>query len=164
MLYFAYGSNMSRKRLEQRIARVEVIGPARLSEHRLMFHKPGVDGSGKCDIEYTGHKGDCVHGVLFKIDSSKKAILDRYEGLGFGYDEKTVCVIGPGGKPYRAITYYATDTEPGLRPYCWYHRHVLEGAREHGLPDEYQRMLEAIEIIEDHDTERRLRELAVYGE
>ena len=35
--------------------------------------------------------------------------------------------------------------EVGLRPYSWYKRFLVEGARSHGLPADYITMLEALE-------------------
>ena len=36
-------------------------------------------------------KVDLIYGVVYEIDESESA-LDRAEGLGYGYDEKTVTV------------------------------------------------------------------------
>ena len=45
----------------------------------------------------------------------------------------------------------------GLRPYSWYKRFILEGARAHGLPQDYIASLEVIEAAEDDDRDRDLR-------
>ena len=58
--------------------------------------------------------------------------------------------------------YYATDIDPSLRPYHWYKRHVLIGARENNLPAEYIEHIEAIEAIDDPDKQRCSREIAIY--
>lgn len=49
---------------------------------------------------------------------------------------------------------YATDKSPRLKPYSWYLRFVVEGAKQHGLPEEYVATLEAVRAIEDPDKER----------
>lgn len=48
--YFAYGSNMSFKRLKKRVKSAKPKGRGVLRCHRLEFHKVSKDRSGKCDI------------------------------------------------------------------------------------------------------------------
>ncbi len=161
MLYFSFGSNMSEKRLLQRILALR-IGVAVLTGHRLCFRKScELDGSAKCDILETENAGDLVFGVVYSIEESQKPILDGYEGLGFGYSIKMVSVKSDE-KFLEAFTYYATSINPSLKPYYWYKRHVLEGARENRMPEGYIRSIEAVEAILDPDTERRNRELSIY--
>ena len=50
MRYFAYGSNMSSRRLRERMPGARAESRAILPCHRLAWHKIGKDGSGKCDI------------------------------------------------------------------------------------------------------------------
>ncbi len=157
-LYFAYGSNMFTHRLRARVPSAKAVGTGYIRKHRLCWHKRGwKDGSGKCDISFTGDRDHRVYGVLFTMSFSGKAKLDRAEGLGNGYDEKTVEVITPSGAVL-AGTYYATAVDPQLHPYTWYKRYVIEGAREHGLPETWVRTLDAVETIDDPDPERAQRE------
>jgi hypothetical protein len=53
-----------------------------------------------------------------------------------------------------ALTYYATSIDPGIRPYDWYRDLVIAGAREHGLPEEYVRILEKVATVMDSDADR----------
>jgi gamma-glutamylcyclotransferase len=159
--YFAYGSNMSSMRLKARVPSAAVIGTGVLRGHRLVFHKVSNDGSGKCDV--TESESDDVMGVLYEINEIEKLALDRVEGLNHGYDEKAVNVQLASGEVVSAVTYFATNTDPGLRPYTWYKRHVLEGAREAKLPSDYTSEIEKISAIEDSNKLREASELAVYG-
>jgi gamma-glutamylcyclotransferase len=159
--YFAYGSNMSSMRLKARVPSAAVIGTGVLRGHRLVFHKVSNDGSGKCDV--TESESDDVMGVLYEINEIEKLALDRVEGLNHGYDEKAINVELTSGEVVSAVTYFATNTDPGLRPYTWYKRHVLEGAREANLPSEYTSVIEGISAIEDSDKLREASELAIYG-
>ena len=162
MFYFSFGSNMSSKRLFQRIDAIR-IGVAVLSNHKLCFHKYAEsDNSGKCDILLTNNKNDFVLGVVYKIDESQKTILDKYEGLGYGYDIKTIPVL-LNGKIQDVFTYYATNIDSSLKPYHWYKQHVLEGARENEFPEEYITSIENVLSIKDNDKERATRELAIYS-
>ena len=146
-LYFAYGSNMSTARLTARTPSARVVGRGRLLAHALRWHKLGRDGSGKCDVVFAG-KGSTavVWGVLYRIDCAEKADLDRIEGLGVGYDEHEVVVATQVGE-IGARTYRARPgaVDPALRPQRWYKAHVLDGAREHGLPAAYVAMIEGVE-------------------
>lgn len=162
LLYFAYGSNMSHARLQARVPSAVALTPAELTGHRLRFHKKGLDGSGKCDIEQTGDPADRVFGVVFDIAAAEKPRLDRKEGLGFGYNLKSVVVKTPGGDSLQAFVYYATRTDPTLHPFDWYKTHVLTGARENGLPADYVDAIAAIKAVADPKRQRRQRELALY--
>ena len=160
ILYFAYGSNMSTRRLVARVPSARAISVAMLRGHRLAFHKIGKDGSAKCDVASTGDPNDVVHGVVYAIPCSEKSTLDKIEGLGYGYAEKEVVVLSESGEAFEAVTYYATNIDASLKPADWYLEHVLRGAREHGLPAEYIRKIEAIESIPD--TENYEKETAIY--
>ena len=163
MLYFAYGSNMSFRRLNARISKFSRLGVATLFDHDLRFHKISHnDGSGKCDILQTDEQEHYVLGVLYHIDPLEKHILDDYEGVGLGYEEKSIDVE-MSGERLTAFAYYATQIDPTLKPLHWYKEHVLRGARENDLPAQYIRKIEMIASIDDHDTERHARELVIYS-
>jgi len=163
LLYFAYGSNMSTPRLVSRVASARAVAVAHLPAHALQFHKRGRDGSAKCDAAFTGSASDGVHGVVFEIAVSEKPLLDEKEGLGDGYDEKVVMVKDAAGECYRALTYYATHIDASLRPFHWYKEHVLRGALEHGLLDEYIAAIHAIESIPDPAPGKHDSELSIYS-
>ena len=163
VLYFSYGSNMSTPRIKHRVKSATVITTAYLHQHSLQFHKKSADGSAKCDIEHTKSQDDIVYGVLFEILTIEKHILDRYEGLGNGYEEKTVSIILPDGKSIAASTYYATHIDASLKPYHWYKEHVLRGAREHALPPEHIAAIEAIPSIADPDHDKHVKEISIYS-
>jgi gamma-glutamylcyclotransferase len=162
MLYFSYGSNMSTPRLRNRVPSARPVAVARLDRHRLMFHKKSVDGSAKCDAEPTNDVNDVVFGVDFEIATSEKPALDRCEGLNIGYEAKTVSVMAAGGEAMKAFSYCATHIDTELKPYPWYKEHVVRGAREHGLPEEYIHAIAAMETISDPDQARHDRELSIY--
>lgn len=163
MIYFSYGSNMSFKRLNARITHISRLGVATLYEHDLRFHKVGnKDGSGKCDILETNLPEHSVIGVVYNIDPVEKHILDTYEGLGNGYEEKQVSVE-MNGEMVSAFTYFATHIDKALKPLHWYKEHVLRGACENELPEQYIQKIEMIESIADHNLARHTRELAIYA-
>jgi cation transport regulator ChaC len=162
MLYFAYGSNMSTPRLESRVRSANAISVAGLHGHKLRFRKKSISGSGKCDVENTGDPGDVVYGVVFEIASSDKAALDKIEGLGKWYEEKNVIVVSATGEKFEAVTYFAINIDASMKPCDWYKEHVLRGAREHGIPVEYIKDIEAIESTPDPDNYDK--EMEIYRE
>jgi len=162
VLYFAYGSNMSVARLKNRVSSVNVITKARLDNHQLRFHKRSRDGSGKCNANYVGNAVDTIYGVVFEMTVSQKRLLDVYEGLGNGYDQKAISVIASNGKTLMVLYYYATEIDNSLKPYEWYKQHVLQGAYEHGLPSDYIASIESIKTVPDLNTKRHERELYIY--
>lgn len=160
ILYFAYGSNMSTRRLVARVPSATVVSVAELRGHRLAFHKIGKDGSAKCDAASTSDPHDIVYGVVFFIPLSEKAMLDKIECLGRGYEEKEIGLLSETGVAFQTVTYYATNIDASLKPRDWYVEHVLRGAREHRLPTDYISRIEAIESIPDPENYKT--EMAIY--
>ncbi|MCA9248495.1 MAG: gamma-glutamylcyclotransferase [Planctomycetales bacterium] len=161
VLYFAYGSNMSERRLQARAPSARRVGLGQLAGHRLAFHKVGFrDGSAKCDIARAD--GETVHGVLFELAAHDLRALDDCEGAGHGYDRVELSVASESQASVLAYAYRATRIDPTLRPFTWYLRHVLAGAREAGLPAAYIEALAAVEAMADPNRQREHEELAVY--
>lgn len=163
MLYFAYGSNMCTSRLRLRVPSATPRLWARLAGHAFRFHKRGRDGSAKADAYKTDNPGDRVWGVVFEIADAEKPNLDRAEGLNQGYNERTVGVVDEAAATHQALIYVADPpaVDASLRPYSWYKRFVVEGARHHGLPADYVRFLEELPDIEDADRNRDAAKRAI---
>ncbi|MCO6047134.1 gamma-glutamylcyclotransferase [Aeoliella sp. ICT_H6.2] len=162
MKYFAYGSNMSVPRLKARVPSAAVHGVCELRGHTLRFHKVGMDGTAKCDAYFTGNDADRVEGVVYVLDPMKVDLLDQAEGAGRGYTRQQVEVFDEYGNRTQAFTYIATAIDSSLQPLCWYRHHVITGAKQHGLSDEYVTAIERVKVIRDADEVRLRRELAVY--
>jgi len=142
-LYFAYGSNLSTARLRQadRAPSARVVGAATLSGHTLAWHKRGADGSGKCTLCATGSRADGVWGVVWEIDDADVATLDAAEGPGY---ERVELTVTTGNQKMNVFSYIAraTHVDRELEPAGWYRATVVAGAREHGLPASWIRLLE----------------------
>ncbi len=162
MLYFAYGSNMSVRRMQRRVPSACALHTAALLGYRLAFHKVGRDGSAKCDVVPSPRADERVHGVLYRMAPQHKRDLDEHEGLGRGYAEKRVVVMAADGMLHEAFLYCATHIDRTLRPFDWYREHVLRGAREHGLPSDYIADIQAVETSQDPDVGRHRIEMAIY--
>jgi gamma-glutamylcyclotransferase len=163
MKYFAYGSNMSLLRLQQRVPSAIKLEIVTLKNHQLRFNMCGIDGSGKCDSFETNDHEDLVIGVLFEIDENEKPVLDQAESLGIGYMEKFVFVENDLGEIFEALIYCAIKIDASLKPYSWYLNHVIIGAKETKLPTDYLAVIESIDTIEDLDKNREAKERGMYS-
>ncbi len=154
--YLAYGSNLFPARLAARIAIRSVVGIVSLDNTRLIFHKRGADGSGKCSL-LTG-SGTQAHGVVYRIDTADKATLDRIEGVGHGYRVESLLDDTLG----ECFFYRAEDAalDASLVPFDWYHAYVLAGARHHRLPADYIATIAAVATRVDQDAARRAENYA----
>ena len=164
LYYFAYGSNMCTGRLRARVSSARPLFVAQLRGHTLKFHKRSEkDRSAKADAECTGRETDVVWGVVFEIDAAQKQRLDEAEGLGRGYEEKAISLKDCTEQSYEASMYFASPAykDADLKPYSWYLRFVVEGAKQHALPHDYVEWLEHVESSEDLDRARDARERAI---
>lgn len=144
-----------RLKADNRAPSASTVDIGYVENRRLTFDKVSNDGSGKCDIEFTGYQADRVYGVIFKILSTEADNLDKAEGLGKGYEKiNNIEVITHNGI-ITAISYIATKKKPALRPYDWYKSFVVKGAIEHGLPTKYIEGLKTFESITDPNIKRR---------
>jgi cation transport regulator ChaC len=153
---------MLRRRLNatDRAPSAEPVGTGYLKGRRLTFDKVSRDGSGKCDAQPTDRESDRVYGVIYEIAIAERKALDEAEGLGAGYEARTVDVETDAGI-VEALVYIATNKKPSVRPYHWYKAIALAGAVEHGLPLEYVERLRAVESVEDANVERRAKNEAL---
>ena len=152
------------KKLKNRCSSAEKINPSEGSQHmirnhRFRFHKKSGDGSAKGDAQKTSDIKDMVYGVLFSINDEQVGVLDKFEGLNYGYERKAVNVIDEkSSNQIPALMYYATDIDPTLKPYDWYKEQTVKGAKDNGLPEEYVKSLESFESKEDKNEVRSERE------
>jgi len=148
--YFAYGSNMHPAIFRERRGMCpRAVRPARLREYRLCFNLPiGPGERGVGNIEPA--EGACTWGVLYLLTPEELARLDRTEGVGVGlYARIVVDVVTPDGERVTAHAYQSARTCEGRKPSPRYLGLLLEGARRHGLPADYVRMLERCELACD---------------
>ncbi|MDE0887479.1 MAG: gamma-glutamylcyclotransferase [Myxococcota bacterium] len=143
-LYFAYGSNLSTRRLAERIPNPRPVAVAQLDAHRLVFNKPSADGSGKANL--IPEPGSVAWGVVWSIPATAWTTLDGFEP---GY-RRTSCRIHDGAGQSHCAQVYLFEA-PGTEqlPYAGYVEHLLEGAREHGLPETFVRFLTGVRTRPD---------------
>lgn len=153
MWYFAYGSNMNRGRLEERLTSEDVRMGARvggrLEGWRLCFNKAraGMPASGAANIVPAA--GGVVHGTLNEMPAQGLVVLDRFEGIATRqYRREIVPVIRADiGTLVEATTYVALNVgSNSLLPLREYLAHLLAGRDL--LPADYCGLLEAQRIAD----------------
>jgi gamma-glutamylcyclotransferase len=84
------------------------------------------------------------------MDETERHRLDRVEGLGRGYELLRAQVRTPNG-PRVAFTYTgsAGSLDDTVRPYSWYKRILVRGARQNQLPQAYINQLQSVPTVED---------------
>jgi len=158
LLYLAYGSNLHPIRLAERAPSVCLVDVCQLPGYKIRFHKRSRDGSGKCNAFFTGRPRDRLFGAVYEIGAADKETLDRHEGLGQGYEIKTLKAEVSGME--REVFMYVAEEDyinDSLRPYSWYKEYVSLGARRHAFPIDYLNQIESIESVEDMEQSRVLK-------
>jgi len=139
MLYFAYGSNMNLMRMRERAPSAMVIGTACLQHHHVVCNKLGQDGTAKANI--VPQRDASTYGVLYKISTDETALLDAEE-TGYRRVEKTL--LNHLNQEVHAQTYVAFRLTHQPVTTDWYKSLIIQGAAEHGLPEDYIRALESL--------------------
>lgn len=146
--YFAYGSNMSSRRVIDREVEFSSSRRAILLGYSLSFTKPTKTGSAAADIQE--EPGSMVEGVVFEMTEEGLKKLDVFEGVAKNqYARVNVRVyVSDLGRYVRAVVYKAIPYQAGIKPTIIYMSFIIKGAREHGLSPEYIEKLEAVECQE----------------
>jgi 2-hydroxychromene-2-carboxylate isomerase/cation transport regulator ChaC len=148
--YFAYGSNLSQATFTGRRG----IRPLQkrwgwLEGYRLCFDIP--IGPGERGVANICSEADaCTFGAVYLITPADAEHLDRTEGVDRGFYRRVpVTVCTQDGDRINAFAYQSAFRREERKPSLRYVGLLLEGAREHGLPDDYVRYLESFELAVD---------------
>ena len=144
--YFAYGSNMHDSAfLERRRMRPLEWRAARLKGYRLRFNLDGFPKGKAAPANVSPEPGAEVWGVLYRITRREMLRLNSTEGVpGRGYRPTWLAVEDIDGRMVDAMTYVASGNAVDGRPSLRYITLLREGARAHGLPTAWLRMLESV--------------------
>jgi len=137
MLYFAYGSNMCSMRMCERAPSAVAIGTAHLQHHCVICNKLGQDGTAKANI--VPRQNASTYGVLYEINTNEMALLDTEET---GYQRVEKMLLNHLNQEVHAQTYVAFRLTHQPVTTGWYKSLIVQGAAEHGLPEDYIRTLE----------------------
>lgn len=131
--YFAYGANMNTRVLVRRGLAWVGGEPGVLRDYECLFAVPGLPWIEPGFLTVRQAPGDLVHGVLYEMSADDLQALDGYESEQVRF----VVSIETGSGTYEATTYRSKRFVPGLKPSRRYKRLVVQGARDHGLPEDW---------------------------
>jgi hypothetical protein len=159
--YFAYGSNMQAATLRGRRGITWAsAAPARLAGWRFVCDKPPLfPAMGEGFANLVPEEGAEVYGVLFELEADDLAHVELTEGVLIGNYRRLDVAVEPlgGGAAVAAATLVADLRDSALVPSERYRALLVEGAREHGLPDEWVAFLEGLPARPETEEATRLR-------
>ncbi|XP_060948888.1 gamma-glutamylcyclotransferase a [Limanda limanda] len=146
-MYFAFGSNLLRQRIQLKNPSAMFCSTARLKDYKLNFGlwKEHVDNKwhgGVATIESC--PGADVWGVIWAMSDENLTSLDKQEGVSKGiYSPLNVTVETDKGqifcRTYQMNNFHACPPSPQ------YKQVVCQGAEQNGLPEQYRKSLEWIQ-------------------
>jgi gamma-glutamylcyclotransferase len=167
MKYFAYDDKMLTTIFQEILPEVRLVGIGQIKGYEIFFHnRDKADQSGKCNLIKSKDSEHVIYGVVYEVLSREKHQLDKAQSLGYGNQEITVKVMPASEgrheqlnaltEPCYAFTYVAHKDSifEDLEPFSWYKNLVIEGAKEHCLPEIYVHYLQAIEAAVDSNKTR----------
>ena len=148
--YFAYGSNMDvstftvRRRMQPLEMRV-----GRIAGYQLRFNLDGRPRGRAAPANICAAPGHEVWGVLYRITRRELVRLDSTEGVpGRGYRPVWLDAEDTDGNTVLAAAYVAAGRETDGNPSLRYISLLRNGARHHGLPEYWLRLLDGVNHIE----------------
>ncbi|XP_047026369.1 gamma-glutamylcyclotransferase-like [Helicoverpa zea] len=153
-LYFAYGSNLLKKRIHINNPSAKFLGIGQLNDHLLDFIKYSEHWRGT-SATIVPTPGAHIWGAIWRLHNDDMPALDKQEGVDTNwYFAKTVKVILPNGSSVDCRTYQQTinppQRKPGeelpldRRPCITYLDCIINGAIECNLPEDYINELKKI--------------------
>ena len=141
--YFAFGSNMSAKRMQERLGWSPSRFATILTDYEMSFNKHSNDG-GKANIMHS--PGNIVEGILYSLNEEDLLILDKYEGVATKqYKRHEIEVRDHNKNSIAAVAYKALNTGKVAAPTEEYLNYILEG--KDFLSPEYYTKLKSTETL-----------------
>uniref|UniRef100_A0A671LF70 Gamma-glutamylcyclotransferase-like n=1 Tax=Sinocyclocheilus anshuiensis TaxID=1608454 RepID=A0A671LF70_9TELE len=145
-LYFAYGSNLLKERLQLKNPSATIYCVAKLKDYKLVFgnHK-GLASQrwhgGVATIEHC--PGDDVWGVVWRMNMSDLESLDRQENVKMGTYSPVEMNVSTSNQDLSCRMYIMNNASRNEVPSV--SQVIVMGAEQNGLPKDYQDKLRSIE-------------------
>jgi cation transport regulator ChaC len=148
--YFAFGANMHDSAFrEHRKMRPMEWRPGRIEGYRLRFNLEGRPRGRAAPANIAPDPDAEVWGVLYKITRKDLVWLDCTEGVpGRRYRQLWTEAEDRRSDRMLCVTYIAEGGAADGRPSLRYITMLREGARAHGLPEQWVRLLENVKHAE----------------
>ncbi len=143
--YFAYGSNLLEDQKKERTGDIRKAIKCYLPGYKFVFNKRGSCGEIYANI--LPDDNEKVWGVIYLCNPEAIKEMDVSEGVAKGhYHHIDVEVITDDGEKVSAMTYEAGSDYIVLdgKPSKEYLKKIIEGAENHGLPEDYIQYIENI--------------------
>ena len=126
--YFAYGSNMSLNRMNERGCKINSSNRGILQDHKLVFNKKSGKFRNTGFANVIPNPGTDVEGALYEIDDSDILKLDKWEGSPNHYKRIVKNILTEVGIK-EAYVYIASSEwiSEGLKPSKSYIKYLLDG-------------------------------------
>jgi len=115
MNYFAYGSNLSKKQMQERCSGFNPLYRATLPNYKLVFTGWSRQWRGGT-ATIKAVKGGKVQGALYEGTDKDFQLLDRFEGAPGEYRRLNILVFDEDGRAIQAVTYIKSgqieETQP----------------------------------------------------
>ena len=148
MKYFAYGSNMNSKRMEDREINFSKRELAILKDHELCFNKQAFHNTNEGYANLSPEKDKVTEGILYEIDDKNIVKLDKFEGYPNHYIKKAIKVELENGNEVDALVYLARPDKikDGLKPTKKYLNNLMEGRDL--ISENYNNFLQSFNTME----------------
>jgi gamma-glutamylcyclotransferase (GGCT)/AIG2-like uncharacterized protein YtfP len=144
-VYFAFGSNMSLKQMQERCPNSKKIDIGMLENYRLIF--PRHSTKRNCGVASIAPcEGEVIWGIIYELDNEDLTKLDAAEGFNplrapekNNYNRISVQIKTqyPQSEKIDCLTYLAVPQQGDFFPNTQYIHTILEGAEENNLPETY---------------------------
>jgi hypothetical protein len=140
VLYFAYGTNLSKELIENRCPGVVPVCPAVLDNYRLAFVGTGVRWEGGGVATIIRDDGSRVLGALYKLTHTHEITLDRYEGVPNSYTKQFVTI---DDRPALTYVHVVANENPPSKSYL---DTIRRGYLDWGLSPEFLDTIKTIAL------------------
>lgn len=130
--YFAYGSNLLKKRLLERIGKFHTASVAILKGYKFIYNKKSIDGTAKANL--IKEPNSKVYGVCYEIDRDDLNILRNYEK---GYDDRKLTVSLIDFNTDAEVNTYISQSITEQPVSKDYRQIIIQGAKEWGIDQNY---------------------------
>jgi len=130
--YFAYGTNLSKKQMQERCPDSKPVSIVTLHNYKLVFVGWSRQWRGGV-ASIRSFREEKVLGAIYEISERDLRRLDKYEGYPNIYNRVNVKVTNGFGDQIEAITYIKAGQSEEAQPSREYLSAVQQGYRDWGI-------------------------------
>lgn len=132
MNYFAYASNLNRKRMAELCPEAKPVMVATLPNYKIVFSGFSRVRKG-AEATIRSSKGDKVIGAVYDVTESCLRKMDKWEEVPVNYKHLNVIVFTDSGEAIEALTYIKVRQEEEGKPSPEYLAVIQQGYRDWGI-------------------------------